>query len=113
VVCYSSLAPKAPVLYKVPERHELVSEHLLCISFDDNRPNVVAICVMIERSNGTEPEEDIVGTANQASSHFHMFTSNVYTGKEELFRSPRNPLKCEELGGVEKTFSGRIEVQDL
>jgi len=104
VVCYSSLAPKAPVLYKVPARHELVSEHLLYIIFDDNRSNVVAICAMVESSNGTsEPEDDIVRTANQASLHFHMFTSNVCIGKEELFRSPRNPLKCEELGGVENT----------
>jgi hypothetical protein len=69
----------------------------------DNGSNIVAICTMIERTNGTpEPEEYIARTTNQASSHSHMFTSNVYLWKEELFRSPRNPLKCEELGGVEK-----------
>jgi hypothetical protein len=56
----------------------------------------MAICAVVERSNGTsEPEEDLVGTAYQASSHFCVLTSNVEGVEQELFRSPRNPLKSE------------------
>jgi hypothetical protein len=41
----------------------------------------MAICAVVEGSNGTsEPEEDLVGTAYQTSSHFRVLTSNMQIG---------------------------------
>jgi hypothetical protein len=78
--------PEVPSLDKVPEGHELVCKWLLCISFYDNRADVVAICAVVERSDGTsEPEIDLFGTAYQASSHFQVLTSIMEIGEQENY----------------------------
>jgi hypothetical protein len=73
------------------------------ISFYDNRANVVAICTVVERSNGTsEPEKDLFGTAYQTSSHFHVLTPIVQIREQENYsillgirlRASPNKITC-------------------
>ena len=46
----------------------------------------MAICAVVERSNGTsEPEKDLFGTAYQASSHFQVLTSIMEIGEQENY----------------------------